>query len=273
MNLNLSQRITISIVTITYNDLNGLKSTVSMIDKKISSLYLNTEHIIINGRPGDKTEAFINSTIQNRLIKTILISEADDGIYDAMNKGVEISTGDFVIFINSGDLIVNNYDNLDIFELLREELNNNDSAGIAFSCNYNIFNNRIKITPRYINKRLPKMPTLHQGILYKRSVLNKIKFSLKYKICGDFENFCAIFMRNNFTTYDFIISELIAGGVSTNKPLLLFSESRSIFKKYFIPNYLRILLYDLRLMKSILQFQFIYRTLSFLHLFQFKKII
>lgn len=259
----MTQPIKISIVTITFNDLEGLQSTVTLIDDKITRSYLDTEHIIINGRPEDASEDYINSIIQKRKINTILISEIDNGIYDAMNKGIEKSTGDFVIFINSGDRIVNNYDNLDILNLLTEQLLNEESAGVAFGCNYKIFNKKVTIFPRHIRKSIPRMPTLHQGLLYKRSILNKIKFSLNYTICGDFENFCAIFKNYKFVIYDFIISELVAGGVSTNNPKVLFNESRSIFKKYFHPNPILILIYDIRLMKSIFQFQCIYRILQF----------
>ncbi len=263
--------ITISIVTITFNDLAGLINTIKSIDEKISNLYLNTEHIIVNGKPYDKSDEFIYSILQNRRTKTVLISETDKGIYDAMNKGIDKSSGDFVIFINSGDLIVNNYDNIDIYNLLTKQLSSIDSAGIAFSCNYNLFNKKIKITPRHINKYLPKMPTLHQGLLYKRNILKENNYPLNYRICGDFENFCSIFKTNNFFIHNFIISELIAGGISTNKPLLLFKESRNIFKKYFKPNILNLLIYDFRLIKSILQFQFIYRVLFMFNLKSYNK--
>jgi len=259
----LNQPIKISIVTITFNDLSGLQSTVTLIDDKITCSYLDTEHIIINGKPEDASEDYINSLIQKRKIKTLLISELDNGIYDAMNKGINKSTGDFIIFINSGDCIINNYDSLEILNLLKEQLINEKSAGVAFGCYYNVFNKKIKIFPRHIQKIIPRMPTLHQGLLYKRCILNNINFSLNYKICGDFENFCAIFRTHHFAIYNFIISELVAGGVSTNSPMILFKESRSIFKKYFQPNPLIILIYDIRLLISIFQFQIFYRCLQY----------
>ncbi len=253
----------ISIITITYNDFIGLKETIESIDKTITQNYIETEHIIINGNPNDKSDEYINSIKFKRSINTVLISEFDNGIYDAMNKGISFSNNDYLIFINSGDRILNNYDTLEIFYILINQLNLSNIGGVAFGCNYNFFNKTFKINPRKVNKSNPKMPTLHQGLLYKKNVLEKINFSTNYKICGDFDNFCSIISKFEFITLDFLISELVAGGISTNNPILLFKESRSIFKKYYRPSFLKGLRYDIRLSISIIIFQILYRIYNF----------
>ena len=87
----------ISIITPTFNSEKYLERCIKSIQ---SQDYNNIEHIIIDGESTDETKNIINKYQNN---KTILISERDDGIWDAMNKGLKIASGDIVGFLNSDD--------------------------------------------------------------------------------------------------------------------------------------------------------------------------
>ncbi len=87
----------LSVVTIVYNNVNDIERTMLSV---LNQSYQNIEYIIIDGLSGDGTLDIINK-YQSRVSK--LISEKDEGIYDAMNKGIALATGDYIIFMNSGD--------------------------------------------------------------------------------------------------------------------------------------------------------------------------
>ena len=103
----------LSIVTICYNNLNGLKATISSIDYQTP-----IQHIIIDGHSADGTVEYLSS-LDNQ--KITWISEPDKGIYDAMNKGLNMAKGDYVIFMNAGDLFYNTHTIASISDILRNE--------------------------------------------------------------------------------------------------------------------------------------------------------
>lgn len=100
----------ISIITVCYNNIAGLQRTMSSV---ASQVYANKEFIIIDGGSTDGTQAMVkNSSTQ----PDIFISEKDNGIYDAMNKGIGKASGEWLIFMNSGDIFADNMVLADIFE-------------------------------------------------------------------------------------------------------------------------------------------------------------
>lgn len=90
----------ITIITVTFNCKNSIEKTIQNI---INQSYKNIEYIIVDGRSTDGTVEIINKYTNNI---DIFISEPDNGIYDGMNKGIKLSSGDWIIFMNSGDYFV-----------------------------------------------------------------------------------------------------------------------------------------------------------------------
>ena len=87
----------ISIITINYNNLKGLKRTIPSV---LSQSYINYEYIVVDGGSNDGSKEYIASQQQNI---TQWISEKDNGVYNAMNKAVNMATGEYCLFMNSGD--------------------------------------------------------------------------------------------------------------------------------------------------------------------------
>lgn len=102
MNKIKKNKIKITIITVCFNSEKTINKTLNSV---ASQVYDNIEHIIIDGKSTDQT---INIVKEYFHIKKI-ISESDNGIYHAMNKGLEIATGDIIGFLNSDDFYANNY--------------------------------------------------------------------------------------------------------------------------------------------------------------------
>lgn len=86
-----------SIITVTYNAAKVLEDTIQSI---VTQTYKNVEYIIVDGGSTDGTLDIINKYKEH--IQTI-VSEPDKGLYDAMNKGIKLATGDYLCFLNAGD--------------------------------------------------------------------------------------------------------------------------------------------------------------------------
>ena len=89
-----------SIITITYNAEKVLQRTL---DSVRSQTYRDMEHLIIDGASTDETVAMAEAYRQRASYDVVVRSEPDRGIYDAMNKGLRLATGDYVVFMNAGD--------------------------------------------------------------------------------------------------------------------------------------------------------------------------
>lgn len=92
----------ISVITVCYNSAKTIKDTMLSVNQQ---LYKNKEHLVIDGNSSDNTLEIIK---KNSSKETIIISEKDKGIYDAMNKGINLAKGDIIGILNSDDLYANN---------------------------------------------------------------------------------------------------------------------------------------------------------------------
>jgi glycosyltransferase involved in cell wall biosynthesis len=217
----------ITIITVVYNGIETIEQTILSV---VNQTYSNIEYIIIDGYSNDGT---INIIKKHESKIAYWISESDKGIYDAMNKGIEKATGEWINFMNSGDWFFN----YDTISLLFER---NDFSEYDL-----IYGNTHK---RYPNERYIKRPDVywklgitHQSI-FSRSYLNKkYKFDLQYKIAADFDFIFKVFSRNYKTIY---INETIASmnmiGVSYYYRYIGFKEDRSIILKYQYSFFLKI---------------------------------
>lgn len=92
---------TVSIITVVFNRKNDLKKTIASIR---SQTYPNIEYLVIDGSSSDGTLDVIKKYAEQKIISR-WVSEPDNGLYDAMNKGIEMASGDYLWFINAGDEI------------------------------------------------------------------------------------------------------------------------------------------------------------------------
>lgn len=224
----------LSIITINYNNAKGLKRTVNSI---VNQRNENFEYIIIDGNSTDESVAVINNFNQHI---TYWSSEPDTGIYNAMNKGLHIAKGEYVLFLNSGDRLKENADlNSLINDLTGEDL-------IYFNLEVSdTDNNRSfeKTYPDTLDFKYFAEDTLpHMGSFIKRQFLIQHGgYSEKMKIVSDWAFFIdAVCLYN--CTYKHIndsFSIFYLDGISSGKDsqnLLMEERNNHIAQSYKLYN-------------------------------------
>ena len=222
----------VSIITVCLNSEKYVERTIQSV---LSQSYKHIEYIVLDGKSTDGTLEILNK-YRNRV--SYLISETDNGIYDAMNKGIRLATGDFLNFLNSDDRF---YDT-DIVEKVISFLKKNKGVDFIYG-NLMCFNPTksevyLKKYPRVITKRyFLRSPLGHPSTFYHKDCFKKAGlFDSRYKISADYEWYLrALFRKGLKAAY---INETICifqeGGKSSNDNLRL-SETGSVLKLYFNP--------------------------------------
>ena len=225
----------ITIITVVYNSKNNIDLTLDSVRRIKNN---NIEYVVIDGNSNDGTLDILNKNID--IIDT-LISEEDKGIYDAMNKGIENSSGKYIAFLNAGDPYLADF---------------NDSTSLLLNENYDVFSfginmfkensDLIYISPTIINlsKFDPQHMYLpHPGLLVNREVFNKIgKFNINFKSAGDLDwvNRLILNYDNKIIIINKALVNFLAGGISFS--INSFREARNISiyyrKSIFISNYI-----------------------------------
>lgn len=184
----------ISIITPTFNSEKTLKNCLTSVKNQKFEDY---EHIIIDNCSNDKTIQIIKKFNNTKLR---LISEDDKGIYDGMNKGISKSFGDYLLFLNSDDQLIDQFFLFNVNKILSK-----NKIDILYS-NIIYKKNLLGLSRKYIvgdvlnvNKFGNHIP--HPGTLIKKKYLiNMEYFDLKYKISSDFDFFIRA-KKNKNTSY------------------------------------------------------------------------
>jgi len=207
--------IKVSIITVVKNAETTIQRAIESV---LNQSYKNIEYIVVDGLSSDHTLNVIKK-YEHQI--SVILSEADIGIYDAMNKGVSRTTGDIIGILNADDFFANEK----VVEIIVEGFINNSLDAVYGDVQYfspkNI--NQIirtyhsdKFQPSLIgNGIIPAHPTLFlKKTIYKKYGL----FNTKYKIAGDFDFIARIFMDGSIK-YSYIPQTLVKmeyGGVSTS---------------------------------------------------------
>lgn len=169
----------ISVVTVVLNNRNQIEDTILSV---INQTYTNIEYIIIDGGSTDGTLGIIEK-YKNSI--SVIVSEPDKGLYDAMNKGTEKATGEWIIYMNSGDIfssekilkeIIYNY-----LEIKNKNLLYSDYITI------NSLGEKKYYKARSLNNLWIGSPTSHQSIFVKTSIAKNHLFDIHYKINADYD--------------------------------------------------------------------------------------
>lgn len=171
----------VSIITVVYNGVEYIENTILSV---INQTYDNFEYIIIDGNSNDGTLEIIKR-YENKITK--IISEPDNGIYDAMNKGIGLSTGDWIHFRNCGDYFASTTVLSDIFD----NTNNYSSIDIIHgkSICWDKFCYFIDEPPIIKNPQTKGMPVFHPSTFIKSKLHKNLLFDLKYKLAADHDFF------------------------------------------------------------------------------------
>jgi len=184
----------ITIVTVTYNVIETIEATIkNVINQEGFDDFI--EYIIVDGASSDGTVDIIKK--YEKYI-TWWKSEPDNGLYEAMNKGVQHATGEYIYFLNSGDLL---FDKNTIKKVIEKIQNTKDDIFYGDVWLYE-FKTKNITDKRKIYLKEDKslnfqftMPLGHQGVFVPTSIMKKIKFKMSLKIAADYEQLYNCFHR------------------------------------------------------------------------------
>lgn len=225
----------ISIITINYNNLNGLIRTVESVR---SQTFREFEYIIVDGNSTDGSREFL---IDNQKKINKWISESDAGIYDAMNKGITMSEGNYLLFLNSGDELFETDTLCEVAKTISAESKNYDcfygnelkidpNTGIEYVKNVNV-NNQILFL---LDNSIP-----HQASFWKKDTLLELGgYDVRFKIMGDYVLlYKALVLGKKLKKMNVIVDKFYTDGVSSN-PRFEYAKKRdmTIFRKFYLHN-------------------------------------
>lgn len=216
----------ISIITVVYNAAETVGETLKSVS---GQTYANNELIVIDGNSEDET---LNVVEEYRDAVDVLLSEPDAGIYDAMNKGARIATGDYITFLNAGDIYHSDGVLEDVFS--RPEITGND---VIFGSNYYRKNGRLQLQkPRPLKLFYRGMPFNHQSAFVKSEIVrgNPFKHDV-YRIQCEYEFLLDLYLKGySFCRVDVIVAIYEAGGFSDRNFLERTLERWLITKRHGI---------------------------------------
>ena len=218
----------LSIITVNYNNLEGLKRTVESV---VNQTWQEFEYIVIDGGSTDGSAEYIESKSEQ---VDYWVSEPDNGIYNAMNKGIAVATGEYLLFLNSGDKLVNS-NMLD--ELIKLINSFRGSIDIFYGSVFWQHLNQRWTPPRKLKFKnfFMNVPIPHQATIYRRIMFEKFKYNLDLEIVGDWAFFLDSFIRRKCSVFrlDIIVSICEKPGLSE----LNLNKNKSEIRKYLIFNY------------------------------------
>lgn len=217
----------LSVVTIVYNNVRDIERTMLSV---LNQNYPYIEYIVIDGASTDGTLEIIKK-YKNRLAK--LISEKDKGIYDAMNKGLSLATGDYVLFMNSGDEI---YEPTTVEKVFATAPNADIYYGETemYDENWNSLGQRRHQAPENFNWQSFKygMNISHQAIYIKRSLTQP--YDLRYKYSADIDWIIKIAKKaSNIVNTNLYVAKYLVGGMSKKKHRESLKERFQILSHYY----------------------------------------
>lgn len=216
----------VTIITASYNAAKTIRQTIASV-RNIKTEGI--EYIIIDGLSTDATCDIIR---ENMDIIDFFISERDDGIYDAINKGIRVAHGEYTLFLAADDLIIPGA----IEHFLETVKRDTDvwSGSIVFHNKYGYF---IEKSERNLEQLKHECSLRHPATFFKRSSFDTYGYyDSTFKCSGDREIFLRFYINGaNFQVEDFLIEIFNEGGISTSNPLdLPVKEGRMIEKRYNI---------------------------------------
>lgn len=199
-----------SIITVSYNVEKTIEQAIQSV---ISQTYDNVEYIIIDGMSTDNTVDIIRKYESSIFF---WVSEKDDGIYDAMNKGIDVATGDYIYFLGADDCLFQKNTIQNVADRLNDDID-------VLSAGVYLVDEGLKVE-RYMDgsfaeekNRFNGLMIPHQGMFVRRCLFGQKKFDLRYKIASDYDLFLRLYLNPTirFSFQQMVIAYYSSGGIST----------------------------------------------------------
>ncbi|MBS1205034.1 MAG: colanic acid biosynthesis glycosyltransferase WcaE [Proteobacteria bacterium] len=233
----------LSVITVAFRNYEGVMKTWQSLAHLAKAQNIDFEWIVVDGGSQDGTAEFLKN--RNGQYNLRFISERDKGIYDAMNKGIDMATGRYALFLNSGDIF--HEEIVDVVRQLAEERENAMYIGDALLD----FGDGNKLRRRakhgwYIYHSLPAS---HQAIFFPVNGLKTYPYDLQFKVSSDYALAARMFKAGfPFKRLKGLVSEFSMGGVSTSNNVELCKDARKVQRMILrVPDFWAQLSYILRM--------------------------
>jgi glycosyltransferase involved in cell wall biosynthesis len=206
----------ISIVTVCYNSESTILDTINSF---ASQSHASKEHLVIDGESTDGTSKIIHENMSNI---AYFISETDEGLYSAMNKGIQKATGDIIGILNSDDFFHNQDVLTEVARTFAESPNVDIvCGGVELIHPFDLQSPLRAYSPRYFKPwmiRFGIMPP-HPAVFIRKSTYNRVGgYKQKYSIAADFDMLTRLIILENvgYTLIDSILVRMRTGGLSNS---------------------------------------------------------
>lgn len=237
-----------SIITVCYNSADGLERTIASVDRQ---RFRDYEHLIIDGASTDRTPQILAAAASPQ---RVIISEPDNGIYDAMNKGLGHSAGKYLIFLNAGDTFHDD----DTLQLYADHIVDNDYPGIVYGQTLLVDEKGQGIGPRHLTA--PENLTLRSfsdGMLVCHQAMAVLKriaplYNVGYRFSADYEWVIKCLQHSRHNVYvGRITCDYLSEGATTANHKESLKERFKIMCHYygFMPTVLRHFRFAIRRMR------------------------
>ncbi|MFJ8102451.1 glycosyltransferase family 2 protein [Lysinibacillus sp. NPDC096212] len=225
----------ISIITACYNAKNTIEQTIQSV---LGQTYENIEYIIVDGASTDGTMEIVE---KYRDKVDVVVSESDKGVYDAFNKGVNIASGEYVMFLNADDYLLGN----GVIKQLAVFINKKKDAVCVYGDIYMINESTGYKTKHGQNINLNRlkegiMPPHPATLLLREVILALGGFDLQYRIAADFDLMAKALQKyeNRMYHVPIVVTMFRLGGLSSNDSTrsIVLNETKSILNKHFPGN-------------------------------------
>lgn len=244
----------LSIITVVRNAKELFLQTLESVKNQT---YQNIEYVVIDGNSSDGTKQLIE---ENQDCITTWISEKDKSLYDAMNKGLKLSTGDFVWFLHAGDTIPTPQTLENVINEILEKNKSESQSEVDFINNIDFIYGKVKIkhvdntfteyhkiapTEKQLSKLgyknfLEGMVICHQAMLVRREIAPL--YDLDFRLAGDIDWSIRLFkeiekrktnkQEIRVKQTEIVIAHFLAGGISTSQKKKSLQERFKIFQKH-----------------------------------------
>lgn len=197
----------VSIITISYNNLEGLKKTYDSIRRQT---FVDYEWIVIDGGSTDGTKEFLQEHSREL---SFWCSEPDKGVYNAQNKGTQYARGEYSIYMNSGDSFFSD-------DVLENIFKKDIEADVIYGNWMLVFEDgetRVGVAPKVADLAYFFDDNMcHQAMLIRTEAVKNRPYDESFRIYADWEEWLALYMQGKlFHRIDMIVCNFMVGGIST----------------------------------------------------------
>lgn len=232
----------LSVITVAFRNYAGVVKTHASLAHLARATDITFEWIVVDGGSNDGTREFLENL--NGEYNLRFVSERDNGIYDAMNKGVALAEGRFALFLNSGDIF-----HEDVADVVRQLADEREKAMYIGDALLDFGDGtKIRRSAKHGWYIYHSLPASHQAIFFPVNGLKTYPYDLQYKVSSDYALAARMFKAGYpFKRVKGLVSEFSMGGVSTSNNLELCNDARKVQRKILrVPGFWAQLSYFLR---------------------------